>query len=168
MHQFVSTLAVGLLGATGTIAAQGGPPMGGGRMGGGMMGDSAAAVVMPIVHTLMMNHDKLRRSVTNLPNGVRTITESDDSTMVAQLRAHVSTTGELVAQSKDLTVPPASPVLHALLRNGAQIVRTVELTPKGVLVTETSADPTVVSLLQAHAAEVSELVAKGMAALHKR
>lgn len=170
--RYVITLHVGLLGLAGPLAAQGGPPMGGGMgggmMGGGMMRDSAAAVVMPIVHTLMMNHEKLRRTVTNLPDGVRTVTESDDTTMVAPLRAHVSTTGELVAQSRDLNVPPASPVLHELLRNGALIVRTVELTPKGVTVTETSTDPAVVTLLQAHAAEVSELVAKGMAALHKR
>jgi hypothetical protein len=151
--------------ATSTALAQGGPPMGG--MGGGMMRDSAAAVVMPIVHDLMMNHQKLRRTVVNLPNGVRTVTESDDSTMVAQLRAHVSTTGELVAQSRDLNVPPASPVLHDLLRNGAKIVRTVALTPKGVAVTETSTDAKVVAILQAHAAEVSNLVDGGMAAMHE-
>lgn len=172
IHRYVITLHVGLLGLAGPLAAQGGPPMGGGMgggmMGGGMMRDSAAAVVMPIVHTLMMNHEKLRRTVTNLPDGVRTLTESDDSTMIVQLRRHVSTTGDLVAQSRDLNVPPASPVLHELLRNGAKIVRVVEHTPKGVAVTETSTDPKVAAIIQAHAAEVSALVEGGMAALHRK
>ncbi|MBY0489955.1 MAG: hypothetical protein K2R93_08970 [Gemmatimonadaceae bacterium] len=136
-------------------------------MGRGMMGDSAAAVIMPIVHDLMTNHTKLRRTVTILPNGVRTVTESDDSTMMYQLRKHVSTTGGLVARSQDLNVPPASPVLHALLQNGAKIVRTVSPTPKGVAVTETSEDPAVVRLLQDHAAEVTALVERGMAAMHE-
>ncbi len=142
--------------------------MGGmGGMGPGMMGDSVAAVIMPIVHDLMMNHDKLRRTVTNLPNGVRTVTESDDSTMMYQLRKHVSSTGGLVARSQDLNVPPASPVLHALLQNGAKITRTVATTPKGVAVTETSDDPEVVRILQEHAAEVTVLVERGMAAMHE-
>ena len=154
------------------LTAQGGPPMAGMGPGmgpgmAGMRGDSAAAVIMPIVHDLMRQHQKLRRTVTNLPNGVRTLTESDDSAMVAQLRAHVETTGHLVAQSRDLLVPPASPVLHALLRNGARIVRTVTPTPRGVTVTETSSDPSVVALLQAHAAEVTALVDGGMAAMHQ-
>jgi cytochrome P450 len=61
-----------------------------------MMGDSTAAAVMPIVHDLMTNHQKLRRTVTVLPNGVRTVTESDDSSMVAQLQAHVATAAERV------------------------------------------------------------------------
>jgi hypothetical protein len=136
--------------------------------GAGMRRDSVAAAVMPVVHNLMMNHQKLRRTVTNLPNGVRTVTESDDSTMVAQLQNHVATTGVLVEKSQDLNVPPASPTLRQLLQRGASITRAVEHTPQGVIVTETSADSVTVSLLQAHAAEVTELVRRGMAAMHEK
>jgi hypothetical protein len=171
-QQFVVPMVMCLLGAVPAAQAQSTsgsmpPGMGGMGPGRGMMGDSAAAVIMPIVHDLMINHDKLRRTVTNLPNGVRTVTESDDSTMMYQLRKHVSTTGGLVARSQDLNVPPASPVLHALLENGAKIVRTVSTTPKGVAVTETSDDPQVVRILQDHAAEVTTLVERGMAAMHE-
>lgn len=149
------------------MAAQGGGMMGRGR-GRGMMGDSTAGAVMPIVHDLMTNHQKLRRTVTVLPNGVRTVTESDDSSMVAQLQAHVATTGVLMARSQDLNVPPASPTLRQLLARGATVTRVVEHTPKGVIVTETSTDSTSVALLQAHAAEVTELVNRGMAAMHDK
>ncbi len=134
----------------------------------GMRRDSVAAAVMPVVHELMMNHQKLRRTVTNLPNGVRTVTESTDSAMVAQLQNHVATTGVLVARSQDLDVPPASPTLRQLLQRGASITRTVEHTAQGVIVTETSADSITVSLLQAHAAEVTDLVKRGMAAMHEK
>jgi len=136
--------------------------------GAGMRRDTVAAAVMPVVHDLMMNHQKLRRTVTNLPNGVRTITESDDSTMVKQLQNHVATTGVLVEKSQDLDVPPASPTLRQLLKRGASITRTVEHTALGVIVTETSTDRVTVSLLQAHAAEVTELVNRGMAAMHEK
>jgi hypothetical protein len=142
-----------------------GQGMGRGR---GMHRDTVAAVVMPIVHDLMMNHQKLRRSVTNLPDGVRTITESDDSAMVSQLQKHVATTGVLVEQSQDLNVPPASPILRQLLQRGGSITRIVEHTATGVVVTETSKDRVTVSLLQAHAAEVTDLVNRGMAAMHEK
>ena len=135
--------------------------------GAGMRRDTVAAAVMPGVHALMMNHEKLRRTVTTLPNGVRTVTESDDSVMVVQLRQHVATTGVLVEKSQDLDVPPASPTLRRLLQRGASITRIVEHTAKGVAVTETSTDSVTVSLLQAHAAEVTELVTRGMAAMHE-
>jgi hypothetical protein len=136
--------------------------------GAGMRRDTVAAAVMPVVHDLMMNHQKLRRTVTNLPDGVRTVTESDDSAMVGQLQNHVATTGVLVAKSQDLNVPPASPTLRQLLQRGASITRLVEHTPQGVVVTETSKDSVTVSLLQAHAAEVTELVNRGMAAMHEK
>jgi predicted nuclease with RNAse H fold len=87
--------------------------------------------------------------------------------MVVQLRHHVATTGVLVEKSQDLDVPPASPTLRRLLQRGASITRLVEHTAKGVVVTETSNDSVTVSLLQAHAAEVTELVTRGMAAMHE-
>lgn len=135
--------------------------------GAGMRRDTVAAAVMPVVHDLMMNHQKLRRTVTNLPDGVRTLTESDDSAMVAQLQHHVATTGILMASSKDLDVP-ASPTLRQLLARGASVTRTVERTARGVVVTETSKDSITVGLLRAHAAEVTDLVNRGMQAMHEK
>lgn len=140
---------------------------GGGMMGrNGMMagGDSTTSAVMRVVHELIMNHDKLRRTVVNLPNGIRTVTESDDPTLARQLKAHVAATGEFVAQGRDPNLPMSTAALHGVLQNGVRITRVTSVTEKGVVVTETSADSATVALLQAHAAEVTDLVNRGMAA----
>ncbi len=144
--------------------------MGRGGMMGGMRGggDSTSAAIMTVVHELMTNHDKLRRTVTNLPNGIRTLTESDDPVMAQQIKKHVSATGEFVTKGVDPNLPMSSPALHGVLRNGTKITRQTELTAKGVLVIETSTDSATVALLQAHAAEVTDLVNRGMAAMHEK
>lgn len=140
-----------------------------GMMGGGMMAgrDSSSMAMMRLVHEMVMNHDKIRRTVTNLPNGVRTVTESDDAAMQAILREHVSTTGELVRTSHDPNMPMETATLRGVLRNGANITRRVERTAKGVVVIETSKDSATVALVQRHAAEVTDLVNRGMVAMHE-
>jgi len=139
-----------------------------GMMGGGMMGgDSASSAIMRVVHELITNHDKLRRTVTVLPNGIRTVTESDDATMAQQLKAHVAATGKLVATGTDPNLPMSTPALHGVLRNGTRIVRTAEETPRGVIVTETSDDSATVALIHQHAAEVTDLVNRGMTAMRE-
>ena len=69
-----------------------GPPFMGHGMGGGMMGsdmmgmahDSATMAQLRVIHLLFVNHDRINRTVTNLPDGIRTVTESDDPE-IAQL-----------------------------------------------------------------------------------
>lgn len=157
-------LFAGLVTAAGPALAQSGRD----RMGRDMMRhDSTTAGIMRGVHELVMNHDKLRRTVTVLPNGIRTLTESDDSTMAQQIKAHVAATGELVARGLDPDLPMSTPALHGVLRNGTRITRSTEETAKGVIVTETSADSATVALLHAHAAEVTDLVNRGMAAMRE-
>src|SRR5438105_689601 len=58
-------------------------------MGGGMMGDATAAD-MRTYTDLFARHTEIRRTVQEIPGGVRTITESDASELVAQLQAHVA------------------------------------------------------------------------------
>jgi len=171
--QTILTLSFGLACSVSTAFAQGGG-MGGGMMGrggmGGMMrgGDTTSAAIMAVVHELMTNHDKLRRTVTNLPNGIRTLTESDDPVMAQQIKKHVAATGEFVTKGVDPNLPMSTPALHGVLQNGRKITRQTEVTAKGVLVTETSTDSATVALLQAHAAEVTDLVNRGMAAMHEK
>lgn len=140
------------------------------QQGMGMMGtggDTATTAIMRVVHELMTNHDKLRRTVTNLPNGIRTLTESDDPTMASSLKAHVARTSALVSKGEDPNLPMSTPSLHGVLRNGARITRVTKETAKGVAVTETSDDPATVALMQQRAAEVTDLVNRGMAAMHE-
>jgi hypothetical protein len=150
-------MALALTMGSAPLAAQG-------RMMGG--GDSTSAAVMQVVHQLLVNHEKLRRTVVNLPNGVRTLTESDDPAMAEQLKRHVAMTGTFVEAGRDPNLPMSTPALHGVLQNGRKISRSVEVTAKGVLVVETSGDSATVALLQRHAAEITDQVNRGMAAIH--
>ncbi|MGZ8471452.1 MAG: hypothetical protein ACXWZ7_18790 [Gemmatirosa sp.] len=117
-------------------------------------------------HQLVMSHARIRRTVTNLPNGVRTLTESDDPQVAALIREHIVTTVKRVEARDDPGLPMETPALRAVFRNGDKVRTTTERTATGVSVVQTSDDSVTVAALQTHAAEVSELVAGGMAALH--
>ena len=61
-------------------------------MGPGMMGmnhDSATMAQMGVIHELIINHDQVKRTVTNLPDGIRTVTESDDPRIAQLINTHV-------------------------------------------------------------------------------
>lgn len=131
----------------------------------GMSHGSATAEEMRIIHELLANHDRIKRTVTNLPNGIRTVTESDDPQTAQWIKTHVARMGERVNAGDDPGLPIESPALHAIFRDKDKIHTTTESTEKGVAVVQTSDDPNAVAVLQQHAAEVSDLVQGGMAAL---
>jgi hypothetical protein len=143
--------------------------MGPGMMGMGMMGmnhDAATQSQLGVIHTLLINHDRITRTVTNLPNGIRTVTESDDPALAAQIKKHVADMGKRVAAGDDPRLPIESENLHAIFRDKDKISTSYETTPKGIVVVQTSDDAKTVAALQAHAGEVTDLVQGGMAALH--
>jgi hypothetical protein len=147
--------------------------MGQGMMGHGMMGmghmmgrDAATASDMSAIHELAIGHDRIRRSVTNLPDGIRTITESDDPRIAQLIREHVARMGQRVRAGTMMGVPIESPAVHRIYANKDKIRTTSEATAAGIVVTQTSSDPSIVALLQEHAVEVSDLVSGGMAAMH--
>jgi hypothetical protein len=137
--------------------------------GPGMMGmrhDSSSMALMGVIHELVVNHDRIKRTVTNLPNGIRTETESDDLRLAQLIREHVATMGQYVSTGDDPGLAIESPAVHAIFRNKDKIRTTTESTAKGIIVVQTSSDSTTIAVLQQHAAEVSDLVAGGMAAMH--
>ena len=136
-------------------------------MGSGMMSnDSATMAEIGAIHELIVNHDRIQRSVTNLPDGIRTVTESADPQIAKLIKEHVASMNERVSTKRDPGLPIESPALHSILRNGEKVQTTIETTEKGVLVIQTSTDPETVAALQQHASEVSDLVQGGMTALH--
>jgi hypothetical protein len=138
-------------------------------MGPGMMGmnhDSATMAQMGVIHELIINHDQVKRTVTNLPDGIRTVTESDDPRIAQLINTHVVSMGERVGAGSDPGLPIESPALHSIFRDKDKIRSTYETTAKGMIVVQTSNDPSTVAVLQQHASEVSDLVKGGMAALH--
>jgi hypothetical protein len=149
------------------IAALGTPSHG--QRPAGMMamhGDSATMAEMAVIHELMRNHSRITRSVTNLSDGIRTVTESDDSVTADRIKQHVTRMAARVSAQDDPGLPMESAALRAIYRNGSAVVTQVDTTAKGMIVVQRSTDSATVAALQRHAAEVTELVRRGMAAMH--
>lgn len=140
-------------------------------MGPGMMmgqgHDAATMAQMRDIHELFANHDRITRTVTNLPNGIRTVTESADPRIAQLLKDHVAVMNLRVKAGDDPGLPMESPALRAIFQNYDKIQTTTETTATGIVVVQTSADQAAVALLQKHAAEVTDFVKEGMAAMHK-
>jgi len=142
--------------------------MGHGGMAGGMMGrhmqhDEAFAADMRLVHEMLAYHERIKRTVTNLPDGIRTVTESDDARVAQFITAHVASMEKRLDEGRVFNL--FSPTLPVLFEKKDKINTKVESTGKGVIVTQTSGDAEVVAALQAHALEVSELARDGMVAM---
>ncbi len=141
-----------------------------GRGGMGMMGmshGSATAAEMDEIHSMLFNHDSIKRTVTNLANGIRTVTESDDPKMAATIASHVAGMGKRVTEGRDPDLPIQSPTLKTIFKNRDKIATNYESTPKGIVVVQTSDDAETVAALQKHAAEVTDLANRGMVAAHE-
>ena len=118
---------------------------------------------MQLVHAMIFNHEKIKRTVTNLPDGIRTITESDEPQVAQAIKAHVASMERRLGDGKEFNL--FSPTIPVLFANRDKIKTVVATTDKGSTVTQTSSDPQVVAALQAHAVEVSELARDGMVAM---
>lgn len=127
--------------------------------------DAGSAADMGLVHDLLFNNTKIRRSVTNLPDGIRTVTESDDPQVAQALKAHVASMSRRLEEGREFNI--FSETLPVLFANAKNIASKVEMTSSGIVVTRTSTDPAVVAALQGHAAEVTELARDGMIAMHR-
>jgi hypothetical protein len=138
-------------------------------MGPAMIGsgnDAATMAQMSDIHELFIGHDRITRTVTNLPDGIRTVTESDDPRIAQLLTDHVASMGQRVETGNDPGLPIESQALHVIFQNYDKIHTTVETTATGVIVIQTSTDQKTVAALQQHASEVTDFVKDGMAAMH--
>jgi len=137
--------------------------MAGGPMSGRMQHDEAFAADMRLVHEMLSYNDRIKRTVTNLPDGIRTVTESDDPQVAQSIAAHVASMEKRLDEGRVFNL--FSPTLPVLFEKKDKIRTKVETTGKGVIVVQTSDDAEVVAALQAHALEVSELARDGMVAM---
>ncbi|MEQ9406443.1 MAG: DsrE family protein [Fuerstiella sp.] len=114
-----------------------------------------------VFHFLLTNHRKIRRTVKELPNGVETTTESDDSEVVAKIQEHVYWMQQRIEKTQPIRM--RDPLFAELFRHTDKIKMVHKDTDKGVQVTETSDDPYVAKLIKAHAKAVSGFVDRGFA-----
>jgi hypothetical protein len=156
-----------LIVASGSADAQHGGRHMGPMHGGPAAGhDSATRADMMVIHQMLANHDRITRSVSELPNGIRTVTESTDSVLARLIKDHVATMYQRIASGKDPGWPMESDALRLLYKNSALIQTQIDLTSNGIMLVQTSSDSVTVVALQTHAAEVTALVRGGMGAMH--
>jgi len=132
-------------------------------MAGRVQHDEAFAADMHLVRGMLFSHDRIKRTVTNLPNGIKTVTESDDPRVAQAIQTHVASMVQRLSDGKEFNL--FSKTIPVLFDNRDKIKTTVETTTKGSVVTQTSNDAKVVAALQEHATEVDELVREGMVAM---
>lgn len=142
-----------------------GPGMGRGPVGMLTSQDAASATDMGIAMNLVHENTRIRRTVTRLPDGIRTVTESDDPKLAQDIKAHVASMSGRLESGREFNI--FSTTLPVIFDHARNIRSTVEYTGKGAVVTRTSGDPKVVAALQAHADEVTELVKEGPVAFHR-
>lgn len=143
-----------------------GAGQGAGRgMGRGMGPDASMRADQDVFHYLLEHHEKIRREVRNLDNGVQTLTESDDTAVAAKIQEHVASMHDRVKSGRGLRF--WDELFSEIFDQYEKIEMVVENTDKGVRVTETSSDPWAVRLIQAHAVVVSGFVARGFEEAHE-
>lgn len=108
----------------------------------------------------------IHRSVDYLANGIRTETSSDDPEIRDTIIAHVTGMIARVDQGRDPQIFIQSPTLDIFFERGDRLQTEITLTDTGIIVMRTSDDPELVAALHIHAAEVSAMVDRGMAAVH--
>jgi len=137
--------------------------MGGHDMGGMMSRDNMMGPMRTGME-LFSRHTEIRRSVTELPDGVRAVTESDDPQTAALIQAHVSEMYQRLDQNRAFPYPMSRSV-RAMFAHSTSYRRKLEATSKGVTVTETATDPAMVAVIRDHAREITGFVHDGMPAM---
>lgn len=122
------------------------------------------AATMAQYMVLFARHTEIRRTVTEIPGGVRATTESNSPDLAARLQAHVSDVYTRLDRVIAVMGAATSATLPTLVANAGNYRRRLTLTPTGIAIEETSDDPALVQVIRDHAREVSGFVADGMSA----
>ncbi len=163
----ILTLGVGLLTFATSVLADG-PMQGKGKGAGGkgpMGKDPAFVEDRDTFHFLLENHKSIKRTVKKLENGVETVTESAKPEVAKKIQEHVPAMYKRLKSGNGVRY--WDPLFAEAFRHGKKMKMTIENTKTGVKVIETSDDPKVVEIIQAHADVVSKFVEKGFDEAHK-
>lgn len=133
----------------------------------GLRGANASPEESAELAVMFRNFQSLSREVEELPDGIRTVTRSSDEAVMNALISHVVGMIGRVEQGDDPQIMIQSPTLDIFFLRGDAIATEIEVTDEGIVVVQTSDDPEVVTALQVHAAEVSDMAARGMEAVHE-
>ena len=133
----------------------------------GLRGQNATPEESAELAVLFQNFETITREVTELPNGIRTVTRSSDEDVMTNLVSHVVGMIGRVENGDDPKIMIQSPTLDIFFMRGETIRSEIDVTDEGIVVVQTSDDPEIVTALQTHAAEVSDMADRGMQAVHE-
>ena len=133
----------------------------------GLRGQNATSQESAELGVLFRGFQTITRDVTNLPDGIRTITKSSDEAVMQALVSHVIGMIDRVETGDDPEIMIQSPTLDIFFSRGQAITTKIDITDDGIVVTQTSDDSQLVDALQKHAAEVSDMADRGMQAVHE-
>lgn len=161
--KWLGSLVVVLSGSVlaGLLLAQPGPR----GKGFGPGRDATHRADMELFHFLLDHRKEITRKVTDLPNGIETLTESDNSKVTAILQSHVQSMYKRVEEKRPIHA--RDPLFAEIFRNTDKIKMKWEKTKGGVKVIETSEDPYVAKLIQAHAKVVNLFIENGRTEMMK-
>lgn len=149
--------AVALISAAPAVSAA---QRGQGR-GGMMMHDPAHGADMAGIHALFERRAEITRTVTVRPDGVETITESANPEVARLIQAHVASMLARVKEARP--IHQRDPLYREIFAHAGKIEARTDVTANGVRVVETSTDPYVAKLIQAHAEVVGAFLVNGHA-----
>lgn len=133
----------------------------------GLRGDNVTERESLEMEVMFRNFPAITRKVENLPNGIRTVTRSDDPEIMDIVISHVVGMIDRVEMGEDPKVFIQSPTLDIFFERREALVTEIDVTDAGVVVIQTSDDPDLVAALHTHAAEVTAMVDRGMDAVHE-
>jgi hypothetical protein len=133
----------------------------------GLRGENATAEESAELALMFRKFDTITREVENLPDGIRTVTNSSDPEVMDALVSHSVGMIDRVGQLDDPKILIQSLTLDIFFVRGKDIVSDVSVEDEGLVVIQTSDNPEVVAALQEHAAEVTAMADRGMQAVHE-
>lgn len=134
----------------------------------GLRGANTTEAETAEMQTLFRNFTLIERDVSNLENGIYTVTTTSDPDTYDALVSHVIGMISRVEAKDNPQVIIQSPTLDVFFMRGENIQTEIEVSQDGIAVTQTSNDPELVAALHLHAAEVSDMVDRGMQAVHEQ
>lgn len=133
----------------------------------GLRGLDATAQESGELAIMFRNFPDITRTVTNLPNGISTLTYSANPDLMDVIVSHVIGMTDRVDEGRDPRIMIQSPTLDIFFARGDRLVTEIDITDQGIRVVQTSDDPELVAALHTHAAEVSDMADRGMQAVHE-
>jgi len=115
-----------------------------------------------VFHKLLEHHGRITRSLEMLENGILARTLSEDPEVVDLLHEHATQMHRRMGEGFGLR--KWDPAFVEIFAQADKVQMDMKLIRDGVEVRETSDDPNVVKLIQAHGRGISAFVARGRAA----